>query len=172
MLPDLKEQWAALFPFPDGIGEVVAVLRNIYSILDWLAGQSEGSRALWVSFLASVVTIASVLHPRSDFRTQRKLEIMAHVSLQTIMLVLVGGPWIVFPLLNQCVIRGHFRILSMVLVSTAFVSGWGTHCDPEGKALSTTVITYLYWTPVNVRAYWWGLATFSLMTVAIGGTFM
>ena len=58
MLPDLKEQWTALFLFPDGVGEVVAVLRNIYSILDWLAGQSEGSRALWVSLLASLVTIA------------------------------------------------------------------------------------------------------------------
>jgi hypothetical protein len=172
MTADLKTQWNALFPFANEVGEFVAVLRDIYAMMDKVFGQTEGGRAMYVSMMASVVTISALLHPRVEARFRRSLEVIAHLSLQVVMLVLVGGPWLVFPLLNQCVVRGHFRILSVVLVSTAFVAGWGTHCDPEGKTLTTAVIAWVGWVQVDTQAYWRGIMTFSMMVFAIGGTFM
>ena len=172
MLPDLKSQWAALFPFANGVGELVAVLRDMYSLLDRIFGQSEGSRALWVTLMATVVTVAALLHPHAADRIRRRLEFSAHLALQIIMVVLVGGPWLVFPILNHCVIHGHFRVLSVTLVATAVVSGWGNHCDPEGKTLTTTVTAWVGLVRVDVRAFWCGLVTFTLMFVAVVGTFM
>ncbi len=46
-------QWNALFPLANEVGELVAVLHEIYSMLDKVFGQTEGVRAMWVSLMAS-----------------------------------------------------------------------------------------------------------------------
>ena len=172
MQPDLKSQWSSLFPLADEVGELIAVLRKAYSLCDQIFGQSEGSRALWLSLMAAVVTGAALVHPRVEARARRWMEISAHLALQLVMLVLVGGPWLVFPILNQCVIKGKFLLLSLTLVSTAFVSGWGTHCNPEGQSLSATVNAVVGWISVDPKAFWIGMVTFSLMTFSVVGSYM
>ncbi len=53
IMADLKMQWNALFPLANEVGELVAVLLEIYSMLDKVFGQTEGVRAMWVSLMAS-----------------------------------------------------------------------------------------------------------------------
>ena len=172
MQPDVKSQWSSQFPLADEVGELIAVLRKAYALCDQIFGQSEGSRALWLSLMAAVVTGAALAHPRVEARARRWMEISAHLALQLVMVVMVGGPWLVFPILNHCVIRGKFLFLSLTLVLTALVSGWGTHCNPEGQSLSATVNAVVGWISIDPRAFWLGLITFSLMAFSVAGSYM
>jgi hypothetical protein len=172
MVADLKAQWSALFPFANQVGEFIAVAREGYALFDRIFGQSDGSRGMWVSLMAAVVTGAALFHRHVKPRTQRMLEIAAHMALQMVMLVLVGGAWVVFPVLHHLVVRGHFKALSITLVSTALVSGWGKHCDPEGQTLTHAVSAWVGWAQVDAGVAWTGVITFTLMVFAIGGTFV
>ncbi len=44
MMADLKTQWNALFPFANEVGEFVAVLRDVYAMMDKVFGQTEGGK--------------------------------------------------------------------------------------------------------------------------------
>jgi hypothetical protein len=172
VFPDLKEQWDALFPGAQQVGEFVAILRDVYSFLDDRFGQSDGSRTLWISVMAVVVTVSAIVYHRVGPVGGRVLAIVSHIALQMVMMVIVGAPWLLFPVLNWCVVRGHFRFLSVTLVATAFVTGWGTHCTPEGSTLTRQVSLMIGWGSVSMKAAWCGLLTFSAMTAAIGLNFV